>query len=109
MATSHAQRWRPFWMAEVQAEPPQCVMAGTDNAVDVASAIFQYWQNFWREVDAGRPPLQDQVAAALGGIPDNMPAFQRTCPTAIQLMATAQGSRGTAGAAFTMAAQFLER
>ena len=70
MATSHAQRWRPLWMAEVQAEPPQCVMAGTDNAVDGASAIFQYWQNFWREVDAGRPPLQDQVAAALGGIPD---------------------------------------
>lgn len=39
--------------------PSHCVVAGTDNVVDGATAIFQFWHDFWRDLDAGRPAFAD--------------------------------------------------
>ena len=110
------------WLKSKQ-NPSHCVVTGTDNVVDGATAIFQFWHDFWRDLDAGRPAFADRVSTALAGIPQDLPALQWNCPNGVQLMATAQGCRGAAGAdgwtadeirylpldAFNLVANFFER
>ncbi|CAL1138292.1 unnamed protein product [Cladocopium goreaui] len=110
------------WLKSKQ-NPSHCVVTGTDNVVDGATAIFQFWHDFWRDLDAGRPAFADRVSTALAGIPQDLPALQWNCPNGVQLMATVQGCRGAAGAdgwtadeirylpldAFNLVANFFER
>ena len=58
------------WLKSKQ-NPSHCVVTGTDNVVDGATAIFQFWHDFWRDLDAGRPAFADRVSTALAGIPQD--------------------------------------
>ena len=63
------------------------------NLADGAQAIHDFWTNFWQDLCAQRPSLDDRTEALLAGVPAKNPV-QFDYPTGVQLMARAQNATG---------------
>ena len=69
----------------------------TQNWQEGASAILQYWNTFWSDLQAQIPAFTSRQAALLAGVPPPQQTVDLPFPTGLQLQAAAADGRGAAG------------
>jgi hypothetical protein len=68
----------------------------TESDVEAATAVSNFWSDFWQRARARQPSFSDRVASLLAGLP-SFQVCQWDPPSASLLQSTARGGRGSHG------------